>query len=232
MIGTALRMAGQRLLPIVAPLGKKALAREAIKTGAMNAALEQGISLALTGSPAPLGQTLMRSAAIGALGGPVERGVLAGAKYLYPGLSGMEGRLASGLTNIGLKEGAANRLAGLAAGTGKLGLGLAGGTAIVEPATQAITNAIIPEQPRNVYGDMPVANEEFMPMPQPTPPIIQPNWEGMSEADLAHQRQLELIYARNYKFPSTIHHVSSSDQMGDPFAMAMQMVNVPTTKYL
>ena len=226
MIGTALRMAGQRLPSIVAPLGKKALAREAIKTGAMNAALEQGLSLALTGAPAPLGESFARSAGIGLLSGPVERGVLAGVKYLYPGVSGMQGRVASQLGSMGLKEGAANRLAGLAAGTGKLGLGIVGGAAVVDPLAQAVTRSIIPENtPQGVVGDMPMG------MMQPVPPMINPNQQGMDPEALEHQRKLELIYARNYKFPSYIHHVSESNQMGDPFAMAQQMVNVNPTKY-
>lgn len=224
MIGTVLRMAGQRLPSIVAPLGKKALAREAIKTGAMNAALEQGLSLALTGSPAPLGESLIRSAGIGALSGPVERGVLAGAKYLYPGIGKMRGQLATKLGDIGLKPEAAQRLAGLAAGTGKLGLGIAGGAAIVDPLAQAVTNSIVPESPgQGIVGDIPIQ--------QPMPPMVNPNQEGMDPAALEHQRRLELIYARNYKFPSYIHHVSSNQGSSDPFTIANQMLNVPTTNY-
>jgi hypothetical protein len=222
---SALRFAGQRLLPIVAPSGGKALTREAIKTGAINTALEQGLSLALTGAPAPLGGSLVRSAGIGLLSGPAERGVLAGVKSLYPGVSQMQGQLAGRLGDMGLKQGAAQRLAGLAAGTGKLGLGIVGGSAIVEPVAQAITSGIIPEQGKQqgVVGDIPIQ--------QPIPPMIQTNQEGMDPEALAHQRRLELIYARNYKFPSYIHHVSSSEGGGDPFAIANQMVNTPTVRY-
>lgn len=240
MIGQALRLAGQRLLPIVAPSGGKALAREAIKTGAMNAALEQGLSLALTGRPAPLGETLVRSAGIGVLSGPIERGVLAGVKSLYPGVSQMQGQLAGRLGQMGLKEGAANRLAGLAAGTGKLGLGIAGGAAIVDPLAQAVTRGIIPETggQQGVYGDIP----EEIPIQQPVAPVVQTDQTGMDPAALEHQRRLELIYARNYKFPSYIHHISSQQGSDDPlvlaqqmtgssFDLAKQMTNVPAMRY-
>ena len=227
MIGTALRMAGQRLPSIVAPLGKKALAREAITTGAINAALEQGLSLALTGAPAPLGESLARSAGVGLLSGPVERGVLAGVKYLYPGVSGMQGRVASQLGSMGLKEGAANRLAGLAAGTGKLGLGVVGAATVVDPLAQAVTHSIIPENtPQGVVGDMPMG------MMQPVPPMINPNQQGMDPEALEHQRKLELIYARNYKFPSYIHHSSSSTAPKiSPFTGAMEMTTPPSVNY-
>lgn len=225
MIG-ALRLAGQRLLPIVAPAGGKALTREAIKATGINAALEQGLSLALTGAPAPLGESLVRSAGIGLLSGPVERGVLAGVKSLYPGVGQMQGQLANRLGNMGLKQDAAQRLAGLAAGTGKLGLGIAGGAAIVDPLAQAVTRGILPEQgqQQGIVGDMPIQ--------QPIPPMIQTNQEGMDPTALEHQRRLELIYARNYKFPSYIHHVSSNEGGGaDPFAIANQMVSTPTVRY-
>jgi len=224
MIG-ALRLAGQRLLPIVVPQGGKALARESIKTGAINAALEQGLSMALTGAPAPLGESLVRSAGIGLLSGPVERGVMAGVKSLYPGVSQMQSQLASQLGNLGFKEGAAQRLAGLTAGAGKLGLGIAGGAAVVDPLSQAITRGIIPEygSQQGIAADIPIQ--------QPVPPVVQTNQEGMDPEALAHQRRLELIYARNYKFPSYIHHISSNQSGGDPFAIANQMLNTPTARY-
>ena len=80
MIGTALRLAGQRLLPIVAPAGGRALAKEAARTGALNFALEQGLPRALGQEAPPLPETLVRAATLGALSGPVERGLLAGVK--------------------------------------------------------------------------------------------------------------------------------------------------------
>lgn len=226
---SALRLAGQRLLPIVAPAGGKALTREAIKTGAVNAALEQGLSLALTGAPAPLGESLVRSAGIGLLSGPVERGVLTGVKALYPGVSQMQGQLAGKLGQMGLKESAAQRLAGLTAGAGKLGLGIAGGAAIVDPLAQAVTRGIVPEQGRQqgVYGDIPGG----IPIQEPVAPVVNPNQQGIDPEALAHQRRLELIYARNYKFPSYIHHISSNQGTSDPFAIAQQMTNVPSVRY-
>lgn len=226
---SALRLAGQRLLPIVAPAGGKALTRETIKTGAVNTALEQGLSFALTGAPAPLGESLVRSAGIGLLSGPVERGVLTGVKALYPGVSQLQGQLAGKLGQLGLKEGASQRLAGLAASAGKLGLGIAGGTAIVEPLAQAITRGIIPEPgtAQDSYGDIP----RGLPIQEPVAPVVNPNQQGMDPEALAHQRRLELIYARNYKFPSYIHHISSSQGTSDPFAIAQQMTNVPSVRY-
>jgi len=222
----ALRFAGQRLLPITMPQGGKALARESIKTGAINAALEQGLSLALTGAPAPLGESVIRSAGIGLLSGPVERGVLAGVKSLYPGVGQMQGQLAGRLGDMGLKPGAAQRLAGLTAGAGKLGLGIAGGAAVVDPLAQAVTRGIIPEpgSQQGIVGDLPIQ--------QVIPPVVQTNQEGMDPEALAHQRRLELIYARNYKFPSYIHHISSNQGGGgDPFAIANQMLSTPTARY-
>jgi hypothetical protein len=224
MIGTLVRMAGQRLPSIVAPLGKKALAREAINTAAINAALEQGLSLALTGRPAPLGESLVRSAGIGALSGPVERSLLAGAKHLYPGIGQMRGQLATQLGKSVLQPEAAQRVAGLAANLGKLGIGVAGGAAIIDPLAQAVTQSIVPESPgQGIVGDMPIQ--------QPMASMINPNQQGMDPAALEHQRRLELIYARNYKFPSYIHHISSNQGLPDPLAIANQMTNVSTRKY-
>jgi hypothetical protein len=51
----------------------------------------------------------------------------------------------------------------------------------------------------------------------------------MDPAEIEHRRKLDLIYARNYKFPSYIHHVSQATQ--NPFEIANQMVNVPTVNY-
>lgn len=230
MITSALRLAGQRLLPIIAPAGGKALAKEVAKTGALNFALEQGLPMALGGQPAPLGETLLRSVAIGGLSGPVERGILSGARKAYPGISGLRGATQQRLASLGIPQ--AKRIGGLAAETGKFGLGMLGATAIVEPLTAGVTRTILPEGygqgqtlDAGLVGDMPMAQIEAMQQP-----VVQQGMSPDDQAALEHKRRLELIYARNYKFPSYIHHISQGGT-SDPFTMAKEMVSAPPMKY-
>lgn len=230
MITSALRLAGQRLLPIIAPAGGKALAKEVAKTGALNFALEQGLPMALGGQPAPIGETLLRSVAIGGLSGPVERGILSGARKAYPGISGLRGATQQRLAALGVPQ--AKRVGGLAAEAGKFGLGMLGATAIVEPLTAGVTRTILPEgygqgQTRDagLVGDIAINQAEMT--PQLT---VQQGMSPEDQAALEHKRRLELIYARNYKFPSHIYHVSQGGTP-DPFTMAKEMVSAPPMKY-
>lgn len=223
MIGTALRLAGQRVLPFVAPGGASALAKEALRTGAFNFAIEQTLPRVLGGEAPSLPETLLRSASIGALSGPIDRGVMAGVKRFAPGASKLQPALTQGLVSRGVPQRLAGGLSSTAAAAGKFGLGFAGAAALTEPITQAVTTAVLPEGyggGRNIQvgiqGDINVA-----PSAETT---------GVDPASIEHQRRLELIYARNYKFPSYIHHISQQ-QTTDPFAMATQMVSAPNTRY-
>ena len=224
MIAQALRMAGQRLLPIIAPAGAKQFAREAAQGAALNLALEQGLPIALGQEGRPLPESLVRSASIGLLGGPAERAVLGGAKALIPRLSGMEGRVGQRLANIGVSPTVAAGAAGLAAGAGRLGLGTLGQATLVEPISRAVTAAVIPEG----YG---LAQNMQTPMQGDiTGAVASPGvMLDMDPAEIQHRRNLETIYARNYKFPSYIHYMSQSNM--NPFEIAHQMVNVPTVNY-
>lgn len=220
MIAQALRLAGQRLLPLIAPAGIKQFAREAAQGAALNVAVEQGLPFVLGQEGRPLPETLLRSASIGLLGGPAERSVLAGAKALYPGLSALQGQATQRLAGMGVPQNVAGGLAGTAAGIGRLGLGTLGQVAVVEPLSSAVTRSVFPEGfggGQTQQADSPVA-QAMPPMP-----------ETMDPAEAEHRRRLELIYARNYKFPSYIHHVSQSTM--NPFDIANQMVNVPTVNY-
>jgi len=231
MIPQILRMAGQRLLPIIAPSGVKQFAREAAQGAALNLAVEQGLPLALGQEGRPLPESILRSASIGLLGGPTERAVLGGAKQMFPGLSAIEGRATQRLAGMGVPSAVAGGVAGLAASAGKLGLGTLGQTAFVEPISRAVTGAVFPEGfggGRNMQTGIQADMVGAAVAPQLTPGSMSSGM--MDPAEIEHRRQLELIYARNYKFPSYIHHVSQSSP--DPFAIANQMLNVPTTHYL
>jgi len=237
MIGQALRFAGQRLLPIVAPAGGRALAKEAALNAAINLGFEQGLPALFGQEAPPIERSLLRSATLGALSGPVERGALAGAKQISPRLVGMQGRLGERLSNVPyMPAPVARGLSSGAAATGKFGLGVIGMAGLAEPVTNAVTNAVFPEgyssgQNTQTTAQADIPNAAMAPTPAEQVAAI-PSLQGATDPEaLAHQRRLELIYARNYKFPSYIHHVSSEDQMGDPFAMAQQMVNVKPTKY-
>lgn len=220
-----LRFAGQRLAPMIAPSGGKALLREAALGAGANLALEQGLPRVLGNEPPPIERSLIRSAAIGGLSGPVERTVLAGLKRAVPGVSALEGQLASGLGQMGVPGQVPTRLAGLAAGAGKLGVGVLGATAITDPVSNAIANTFIPEgyssgQSRQGYADIPVTVPTGQEVPIAT----------ADDAATEHQRRLELTYARNYKFPSYIYHISQGGT-SNPFEIANQMVSTPTTRY-
>lgn len=220
MIAQALRLAGQRLLPLVAPAGAKQFAKEAAQSAAFNLAVEQGLPLVLGQEGRPLPESLVRSASIGLLSGPAERAVLAGAKKVYPGLSNLQGQTAQRLAGMGVPQGLAGGAAGLAAGAGRLGLGTLGQVALVEPISSAVSRSVFPEGfggGQTTYSDMPDAQ------------IATGTNDMVDPVEAEHRRRLELIYARNYKFPSYIHHVSQSTM--NPFDMANQMVNVPTTNY-
>ena len=230
MIANVLRMAGQRLLPIIAPAGAKQFATEAAKGAALNLALEQGLPLALGQEGRPLPESILRSVSIGALGGPVERGVVAGAKKMFPGISTLEIRATERLAGLGIPSAVATGAAGLAASAGKLGLGTLGQAAFVEPISTAVTRTVFPEG-FNGGQNMQTGIQADMAGAAVAPQLGQTGLPvGMMDpAEVAHRRQLELIYARNYKFPSYIHHVSQTNP--DPFAIANQMVNVPTANY-
>lgn len=226
MIGTALRLAGQRLLPIVAPAGGKAFAKEAARTGALSFALEQGLPRALGQEAPPLPETLMRVAALGALSGPVERGVLAGVKAVAPGVSQLQPAMAQRMAGMGVPAPVAQGVAGTVAGAGKLGLGFAGGMAITEPLTRAVTSAVLPEgygggrnTQTGIQAD--ITGAELAPVAESVVPV-----DPSSE----HARRLELTYARNYKFPSYIYHISQGGSP-NPFEIANQMLSTPTTRY-
>lgn len=228
MIGTALRFAGQRLLPFLAPAGGKAFAKEAAINAALTIGAEQGLPL-ITGQEAPpIEKTLLRSALIGGLSGPVERGVLAGAKQLSPRLAGMQGRLQERLAGKPyIPEAVAGGLAGGAAATGKFALGVAGMAAVTEPITKAITGAVFPEG----YGGG--SNTQTGIQADITGAQLTATPEAIVDVDpaaLEHQRRLELTYARNYKFPSYIYHVSQGGA-SNPFEIANQMLSTPTTRY-
>lgn len=223
MITTALRFAGQRLLPLAAPGGASALAKEALRTGALNFAVEQGLPRVLGSDAPPLPETLLRSASIGALSGPIDRAVMAGAKKAIPGLSGLQPAVTQGLVSRGVPERLAGGLAGTAATVGKFGLGFAGAAALTEPITQAVTNAVLPEG----YGSGQNTQKGYQ---GDIAGAVAPGATGVDPAAIEHQRRLELIYARNYKFPSYIHHVSQ-EQMTDPFAIADRMVRAPQARY-
>lgn len=226
MIAQALRMAGQRLLPIIAPAGAKQFAREAAQGAALNLALEQGLPLALGQEGRPLPESIVRSASIGLLGGPAERAVLGGAKKMFPGLSAMEGRVNQRLAGMGVPAGVATGAAGLAAGAGRLGLGTLGQAAFVEPISTAVARTVSPEG----FGGG--QNTQTAMQADLAGAAVAPQMAaGMNPMDpeAQHRRNLELIYARNYKFPSYIHHVSQATQ--NPFEIANQMVNVPTVNY-
>ena len=227
MIGTALRLAGQRLLPIIAPTGGKALAKEAARTGALSFALEQGLPRALGQEAPPLSETLVRAATLGVLSGPIERGVMSGLKKAAPGVSKIEPGAIQRMAGMGMPTPAAQKLAGLAAGAGKLGLGVVGGMAITEPLTKAVTSSVLPEGyggasniQTGMQGD--IIGSQVASMPEQVIPT--------GNAALDHQRRLELTYARNYKFPSYIYHVSQSGAPS-PFEIANQMVSTPTASY-
>jgi hypothetical protein len=224
-IANVLRFAGQRLAPIVAPSGGRALLKEAALGAGANLALEQALPRVLGNEPPPLERSLLRSATIGALSGPVERTVMTGLKRAVPGISGLEGQLAAGLGQAGLPGQMPMRLAGLAAGAGKLGVGVLGASTVTEPISNAIANAVIPEgygsgQSRQSYGDIPTT----APVEQQIPVT------ATDDPGLDHQRRLELTYARNYKFPSYIYHVSQGGT-ANPFEIANQMLSTPTTRY-
>lgn len=226
MIGTALRLAGQRLLPIVAPAGGRAFAKEAARTGALSFALEQGLPRALGQEAPPLPETLVRAATLGALSGPVERGVLAGVKTVVPGISQIQPGIAQRMAGMGVPAPLAGGVAGTLAGAGKLGLGFASGMAITEPLTRAVTNAVLPEgygggrnTQTGIQAD--ITGAELAPVAEPVVPI-----DPSSE----HARRLELTYARNYKFPSYIYHISQGGTP-NPFEIANQMLSTPTTRY-
>lgn len=224
MIPQLLRMAGQRLLPIVAPAGGRQFAKEVAQGAALNLAVEQGLPLALGQEGPPLPESILRSTSIGLLGGPAERAVVGGAKRIFPGLSTMEGRVNQRLAGMGIPAGIATGAAGLAAGAGRLGLGTLGQATFVEPISTAVTRSVFPEglgggntMQTGMQADVAAAG-------------INPQMNmGMDPAELQHRRNLELIYARNYKFPSYIHHVSQSSM--NPFEIANQMVNTPTANY-
>lgn len=218
MIAQALRMAGQRLLPIVAPAGGKRFAREALQGAALNLAVEQGLPYVTGQDARPLPESLLRSASIGLLGGPAERAVVGGAKRLMPGLSAMEGQLNQRLAGMGVSPTVASGAAGLAAGAGRLGLGTLGQVALVEPVSTAVTRSVFPEG----FGGG--QNMQTAMQADITGATIAPEMMGgMDPAEIQHRRNLELIYARNYKFPSYIHHVTQSNS--DPFAVANQILN-------
>lgn len=230
MIANVLRMAGQKLLPIIAPAGAKQFATEAAKGAALNLAVEQGLPLALGQEGRPLPESIIRSASIGLLGGPAERAVVGGAKKMFPSLSTIESRAGQRLAGMGVPAAVASGAAGLAASAGKLGLGTLGQVGLVEPISSAVTRTVFPEGfgggqnvQTGIQADMAgaVVAPQLAQSPMPT--------GGMDPAEVAHRRQLELIYARNYKFPSYIHHVSQSTQ--NPFEIANQLVNVPTVNY-
>ena len=227
MIGTALRLAGQRLLPIVAPAGGRAFAKEAARTGALSLALEQGLPLALGKEAPPLPESLARAATLGVLSGPIERGIMAGVKQVAPGLSQMEAGAAQRMAGMGLPAPAAQSLAGAAAGLGKLGIGVIGGMAVTEPLTRAVTRSVLPESyggGRNTQTGIQadITSAELAAMPEAV--------VGTDPNALEHQRRLELTYARNYKFPSYIYHVSQGGS-SNPFEIANQMLSTPTTRY-
>lgn len=228
MIGTALRFAGQRLLPIVAPSGGRALAKEAAINAALTIGAEQGLPIITGGEAPPIEKTLLRSALIGGLSGPVERGVLAGAKQFSPRLAGMQGRLQERLAgNPYIPEAIAGGLAGGAAATGKFGLGLAGMMAVTEPITKAVTSAVFPEGYSGGRNTQTATQADITGAQlAATPEAI----VGTDPAALEHQRRLELTYARNYKFPSYIYHVSQGGAPS-PFEIANQMLSTPTTRY-
>lgn len=225
MIAQLLRMAGQRLLPIVAPAGVKQFAKEAAQGAALNLAVEQGLPLALGQEGRPLPESILRSASIGLLGGPAERAVVGGAKALIPGLSTMEGRLGQRLAGMGVTPGVAAGAAGLAAGVGRLGLGTLGQATLVEPISSAVTRSVFPEgfgsgqnMQTGMQADVPGA---YIPA------------GGMTDVDMAelqHRRNLETIYARNYKYPSYIYHLSQSTM--DPLEYATQIMDMKPVKYL
>ena len=205
MIGPALsglRMAGTALGRQLGPqLAKGGFAREALIGSGINLALEQGVPRALGLEPAPLPQSLLRSATIGAVSAPVERVVQAQLSSAYPNLTG-----------------AGKALASLAASQ-------IGSIAITEPVTSAITNAIYPEQPSSgqtaqTRGQADLAAAQLQAADQ----------QMTDPAALEHQRRLELIYARNYKFPSYIHHVTEGG-LPSPMEMAQQMTNVKSQNY-
>jgi hypothetical protein len=226
---TALRLAGQALAPIVAPAGRRALLKEAALGAGTTLALEQGLPRVLGKEPPPLERTLLRSAAIGALSGPVERTVMAGLKTTLPGISSVEPAIARGLTQAGLPGQVPMRLAGLAAGAGKLGVGFLGAGAITEPVSNAIANVVFPEgygsgQTKQAYTDIPGNQQQGQEVPVSTMGVMDP------AAAVDHQRRMELTYARNYKFPSYIYHVSQQ-ATGDPFQIANQMLSTPTVSY-
>lgn len=226
MIGTALRLAGQRLLPIVAPAGGKAFAKEAARTGALSLAIEQGLPRALGQEAPPLPETLMRAATLGALSGPVERGVMAGVKAIAPGVSQLQPAMAQRMAGMGVPTPLAEGVAGTIAGAGKLGLGFASGVAITEPLTRAVTSAVLPEgygggrnTQTGIQAD--ITGAELAPVAEPVVPV---------DSTPEHARRLELTYARNYKFPSYIYHISQGGTP-NPFEIANQMLSTPTTRY-
>lgn len=218
MIAQALRMAGQRLLPIVAPAGGQRFAREALQGAALNLAVEQGLPYVTGQESRPLPESLLRSASIGLLGGPAERAVLGGAKRLVPGLSAMEGQLNQRLAGMGVSPTVAAGAAGLAAGAGRLGLGTLGQAALVEPVSTAVTRSVFPEG-FSGGNNVQTAMQADLAGASIAPQMM----GGMDPAEVEHRRNLELIYARNYKFPSYIHHVSQ--QNSDPFGVANQILN-------
>jgi hypothetical protein len=228
MIGTVLRFAGQRLLPLIAPSGGRALAKEAAINAALTIGAEQALPRIVGQEPPPIEKTLLRSALIGGLSGPVERSVIAGAKQLSPRLAGMQGRLQERLAGMPyIPESVASGLAGGAAATGKFGLGLAGMVAVTEPITKAVTSAVFPEgyssgQNTQTATQADITGAELAATPEAV--------VGADPAALEHQRRLELTYARNYKFPSYIYHVSQSGT-SNPFEIANQMLSTPTTRY-
>lgn len=230
MIANVLRMAGQRLLPIIAPAGGKQFVKEAAQGAALNLALEQGLPLALGQEARPLPESVLRSVSIGALGGPVERGVVAGAKKAFPGLSTLESRATQRLAGMGVPQAVATGAAGLAAGAGRLGLGTLGQAAFVEPISTAVTRTVFPEGfggGQNVQTGVQADMSGMAVAPQLA--TMPPSVGVVDPAEIEHRRKLDLIYARNYKFPSYIHHVSQATQ--NPFEIANQMVNVPTVNY-
>jgi len=199
---SGMRMAGTALGKQLGPqLAKGAFTREALIGSGINLALEQGVPRVLGMDPGPLGPSLVRSATIGAVSAPVERVVQSQLGTAYPNLTGPGKALAS------------------------LAASQVGSLAITEPVTRAVTGAIFPESPtsgqtQQTGTQADVAGAQLQAIQQ----------QMMDPEALEHQRRMDLTYARNYKFPSYIYHISQQGS-ADPFAIANQMVNVPTTRY-
>lgn len=230
----ALRLAGQRLLPIIAPAGGKAFAREAAINTGINLGIEQGLPL-ITGQEAPpIEKSLLRSALLGTISSPVERGIVAGAKQMNPRLGGMQGRLNERLAAVPyMPSVAAQGLSSTAAGLGKFGLGAVGMAAVTDPLVKAVTGAVFPESYGTGNNTQTATQADITGAQIPVnagPEIAVPVQQGVDPMSEDHQRRLELTYARNYKFPSYIYHISQGGTP-NPFEIANQMLSTPTTRY-